>query len=66
MIVTIITIGGLAVDSDSDKLYFTYVSGVDSHVAVHGIDGPIDDFTDLTNLATDIHYTELAVDPAGG
>lgn len=53
-------------DSDSDKLYFTYISGVDSHVAVHDIDGPIDDFTDLTNLATDIHYTELAVDPASG
>ena len=59
-------LGGLAVDSDSDKLYFTYVSGVDSHVAVHGIDGPPDDFTDLTNLATDIQYAELAVDPASG
>ena len=61
-----ITLDGLAVDSNSHKLYFTYVSGEDNRVAVHNIYGPIDDFTDLPYLPTNIQYTELAVDPASG
>ena len=53
-------------DSDNNKLYFTYVSGMENYVAVHNIYGPIDNFINLENLETDIRYTELAVDPASG
>ena len=53
-------------DSNSDKLYFTYVSEGDNRVAVHDIYGPINNFIDLPNLRTNIQYTELAVDRASG
>ena len=53
-------------DSNSDKLYFTYVSGGDNRVAVHNIYGPINNSIDLPFLPTNIQYTELTVDPASG